>query len=502
MSLLGIDVGTTGCKSAAFATDGTLLASAYEEYDLQRPAPGWAELDAPTVWAKIQRTIRRVAAQTAADPIRALAVSSMGEAVVPVTLDRQILGPSINPNFDMRGQEYLAALGASMDRVRLYDLNGNTLGNPYTLTKLKWIQEHQPDLYRQTDRFLLWGSLVPFMLGAEPCVDYTLANRTLLFDVGRAAWSSELLDWAGLDLSRLPDPVPSGTAIGTLSPQAAAGLGLPPGVALVTGAHDQCANAVGCGAIEAGRAVYGMGTFFCITPAFRKRRAPEAMLTQGLNTEHHAVPGLYVTFLYNQGGALLKWFRDTFAAVEHQLAREAGQDIYAELIAELPPGPSRVVALPHWAPTGPPEFIADSSGVLAGLHLDTSRGEVLKGLLEGVTFYLKAAVDALPPTGIEIADFRAVGGGSKSDNWIQLSADIMGRPFLRPRVTEAGALGAAIIAGVGSGTFGSYAEGVAAMVHPDRAFEPDFSTHRRYAERFALYQRLGPLMRDYLRQLG
>jgi xylulokinase len=502
MSLLGIDAGTTGCKAVVFSMDGRQIASAYREYDLQRPSPGWAELDAVEVWGKIKETIRQVAAQTNSDPVSALSVSSMGEAMVPVSRERQILGPAINPNFDLRGEEYLDALGRALDNERLYRTNGNTLGNPYSLTRLKWIQEHQPELYQKTFRFLLWGGLILFMLGAEPCTDYSLANRTLLFDIDHEDWSDELLAWAELDRGKLPRTVPSGTVVGRMPQQVTADLGLPPGVFLVAGAHDQCANAVGCGVIEPEQAVYGMGTFFCITPVFGRRQAPEAMIARGLSTEHHAVPGLYVTFVYNQGGALLKWFRDTFAAVEHRQAQASGRDVYADLIAEMPSCPSSVLSLPHFAPTGPPDFVSDSSGVLAGLRLDTTRGDILKGLLEGVTFYLKTCVDELPETGIQITDFRAVGGGSKSDAWIQLSADIFGLPFVRPQVTEAGALGAAIIAGVGSGAFNSYHSGVEAMVRPERTFAPEPLRHRQYQARFEKYHALWPLMRDYLTTLS
>jgi xylulokinase len=205
MSLLGIDVGTTGTKAAAFTTGGHQLASAYVEYDFRHPAPGWAELDSAEVWRLIQDAIRRVVADTASDPIRAISVSSMGEAMVPVSQDRQILGPSINPNFDLRGEGCLQLLASEMDNERLYRLNGNTLGHHYSLPTLKWLKEHQPDRYRGTHKFLLWGSLVPYMLGAEPGVDFSLANRTLLFDLEQGDWSAELLDWAGLDRDKLPD---------------------------------------------------------------------------------------------------------------------------------------------------------------------------------------------------------------------------------------------------------------------------------------------------------
>jgi xylulokinase len=488
MSLLGIDVGTTACKVAAFSEKGELLAAAAVEYDPQRRQPGWAELDSLVVWAQIKRAIQQVAAQCTADPVQALAVSSLGEAMVPVARDRQVLGPSIL-NFDVRGEEYLPALRQALPDEHLYRINGNTLGNHYSLTKLQWLKEHQPDLYERADKFLLWGSFVSFMLGAAPVVDYSLANRTLLFDIDRGVWSEEILQLAGLEGGKLPDIAPSGTVIGSVAAGVAAEVGLSPGVAIVTGAHDQCANALGCGVIGEGQAVYGMGTFLCITPVFSERREPALMLERGLNTEHHAVPGQFVTFIYNQGGSGVKWFRDTFAAIEHRQAQAQGRDVYNDLFAEIPPAPSSVLVRP--------DFTATSPGVISGLRLETSRGDILKGILEGTTFDLKEAVEALPPTGIHIADFRVVGGGSKSDAWVQICADILGRPFVRPQVTEAGALGAAILVGVGSGVFPSFAAGVQAMVRLERTFEPDAQRQELYAARFEEYRQLcTQMMRD------
>jgi len=481
MSLLGIDVGTTACKVAAFSVEGEPIAAASVEYDVQRRQPGWAELDSLAVWAQIKRAIQQVAAQCSADPVQALAVSSLGEAMVPVTRERQVLGPSIL-NFDVRGEEYLPALRQALPDEHLYRINGNTLGNHYSLTKLKWLKEHQPDLYQQADKFLLWGSFVSFMLGAEPVVDYSLANRTLLFDLDRGNWSEEIVSLAGLDRGKLPDIAPAGTVIGSVAAGVAAEVGLPPNVTIVAGAHDQCANALGCGVIGEGQAVYGMGTFLCITPVFSERREPALMLKRGLNTEHHAVPGRFVTFIYNQGGSCVKWFRDTFAALEHRQAQAQGRDVYTDLFAEIPSEPSSVLVRP--------DFTAASPGVISGLRLETSRGDILKGILEGTTFDLKEAVEALPPTGIHIADFRVVGGGSKSDAWVQICADILGRPFVRPQVREAGALGAAILAGVGRGVFPSFAAGVQAMVRLERTFEPDTQRQEWYAARFEEYRRL------------
>ena len=248
--------------------------------------------------------------------------------------------------------------------------------------------------------------------------------------------------------------------------------------------------------------MYGLGTFICIVPVYRRRRQARPMIERGLNTEHHAAPGRFVSFIYNQGGSLVKWFRDTFAAAEHRQAVENGSDVYPHLFAEVPEGPSGLLVLPHFTATGPPAFVADSCGVIVGLRLETPRGAILKAIVEGTTFYLRECIEALPATGIEIADFRAVGGGSKSDGWVQTCADIIGRPFTRPQVAEAGALGAALIAGVGVGEFGSFEQGVEAMVKLERTFEPDPARQALYDEWFERYTRLWPTLRSYLREVA
>ena len=164
--------------------------------------------------------------------------------------------------------------------------------------------------------------------------------------------------------------------------------------------------------------------------------------------------------------------------------------------------PGNVIVLPHFTLTGPPYFISDSSGVMVGLNLETSRGDILKGILEGITYSLKEVVESLVETGIEIGEYRPVGGGSKSESWIQTSADILGKPFNLPVVKEAGTLGAAIIAGVGSGVYASFEDGVETSVRVARTFEPDLNLNQRYQANYQAYQELWPLMGDYLRELS
>lgn len=496
MSLLGIDVGTSGCKAVVFSPSGELLGLAYEEYDFRSPQPGWTELDSQGVWRKVKKTIARAASAAAGDPISALAVSSMGEAMVPVGRDRRILGPSIL-NFDVRGTEYLEKLRETLSDEQLFRINGNTLGNEYGLTKLMWIRDHQPELYGRAELFLNWGALVAFMLGGPAALDYALANRSLLFDVQAKDWSEQLLEWAGVGRAKLPPLVPAGTVLGRVAAEVAEELNLSRRAVIVSGSHDQCANALGCGVIREGSAMFGMGTYLCVVPVYRECGDPRAMIEQGLNMEHHALADRFVCFIYNMSGSIVKWFRDTFAAQEHLQARSRGENVYDRLFAELPEEASPVLVLPYFFPTGPPDYICGSNGVFAGLSLSTTRGQVLKGILQGALFSLRERIEKLPAAGISIGEYRAAGGGSRSDAWVQLAANIFNRPVRRPRIIEAGALGAAILAGVGTELFASIEEGVEAMVHPGTVFFPRAGEVESYDALYARYGSLRPVLRSF-----
>jgi xylulokinase len=221
------------------------------------------------------------------------------------------------------------------------------------------------------------------------------------------------------------------------------------------------------------------------------------MIRANLNVEHHALPGLYISFLYNlTGGALLKWFRDTFAPLEHREAQAAGRDVYDQLLAEMPAEPTRLMILPHFAPTGPPYFDPQPNGLIAGLTLETTRGEFIKGLLEGITYYFRDGLERMAEASIEIDEFRVTGGGARSEAWLQIKADIIGKPLVRPKVAEASALGAAILAGLGSGVYRSAHEAVAALVQIDRVVEPNPRRQKLYDQAFARYHLLYPFARS------
>src|SRR5690554_5063649 len=250
MSLLGIDVGTTGCKVMALSADGAILALSSREYNVVRPQPGWAELDSREVWGRIKEAIRETVAQIPGDPVRALAVSSMGEAMTPVSEAREILGNCIL-GFDSRGAETVQAL-AALDPIMFFERSGNLASAIYGGPKLVWLRDNAPDLFDRTYKFLGWADLVVYLLGGEPVTDYALANRSLFFDLRAEEWSQVTLDYVGMPREKLPGLAQAGTPVGTVIPALADELGLPHDAVIVLGSHDQCTTAVGAGAVRAG----------------------------------------------------------------------------------------------------------------------------------------------------------------------------------------------------------------------------------------------------------
>ncbi len=489
MSLLGIDIGTSVCKAAVFADTGTCLAQARREYRTLQPRPTQFELDSWNVWQLTQEVIREAAAATTHDPITAMCVSSFGEAVVGVTRGREILGNSILSS-DSRGSEYVRALTDDIGQEAFYQINPNMLGPQYSLPKILWLRDHAPDQYDRADYLLLWGDCVGYLLGADPVANNSLANRTLLFDLNTNDWSDRLLEWSGIERTKLGRVVPGGAVVGTVSREMAERLGLPDDVQIVAGGHDQCCNALGCGAVRAGMAVCGMGTYECIAPTFGPVKDRLAMLAARLNIEHHLLPDLYVSFLYNQAGSMVKWFRDTFAASE----AGDGAAIYDRLNAELPSAPTSLLVLPHFDPPQWPTYIPDTAGAIVGLHTSTSRGEILKAIMECSSLYFVDGVQALRRLGIDLTQCIASGGGARSDAWLQINADVFGIPFVRNQITECSAVGAAMLAGLSTGVLSSVDDAVRAFVHPERTFESDAGRHEIYQEKHERYGRLGPAL--------
>jgi xylulokinase len=367
----------------------------------------------------------------------------------------------------------------------------------HTISKIMWLRENKPDVFRRVRKFLCYEEYVFHLLGIEAVTDHSIAARTMAFDVKSTRWSEKMLSIAGLDESLFPSVAPSGTAIGEVASSVAEELGLPKGVVAVTGGHDQPCNALGAGIIRSGTAVYGTGTVECITPAIPWPDDVEEMLKGNLACYPHVVEGLYTSVAFNfTGGALLKWYRDTFADREKEIAASRGVDPYDVILEQLPQGPASPMILPHFTSTGTPYFDTRSKGAILGLTLGTRKQEIVKAILEGVTFEMKVNLEVLKHAGVPVSSMRATGGGAKSAAWVQLKADIMGIPIASLQVSEATSLGTAILAGTAIGVYPSVEAAVGELVKVKGVFEPNPQKQGVYEERFETYKRIYPAIRE------
>ncbi len=485
MSLLGIDVGTTACKVVAFDLDGQSFASAAREYPLHSPAPGHFELDANIVWEAVRATVRVVNAALP-DPVTALAVSSLGEAVTPLGKDGAILAGS-PVVFDTRAVEQCARLESAIGRERLARISGQPPHPMFTIAKLMWWAEHEPDLVRRTWKFLCFGDLISWRLGADPAIDYSMAARTMAFDIETYRWSDDVLAAAGIAVEALPSPVPAGTTIGRVDPALARDLGFIGTPLIIAGGHDQPCGALGSGAAAPGEAMLSIGTTICLAPIFARRE--ERLVGMNYSCYPHVVPDHWITLAGNfTGGSLLRWYRDTLGEREVARAEETGHDVYDLLTEEAGDEPSPLLVLPHFAGSGEPSNDPLSKGAIVGLTFGTTREQIVRALLEGVMFEMAVNREAVARAGIAVTSAVVTGGGARSDRWLSIAADILDVPIRRAAQPEAACWGAAKLAGRGAGLMRPDEE---SLDHSEaRIFLPDQERSGYYRDRLAVYRGL------------
>jgi xylulokinase len=501
MSLLGLDIGITGCKAVAFSLTGEMLAQSYREYPLYQPQPGWMELDPAEVWGSVKTVIREVTAATPGDPVRALSIATHGESVIPVGPNGRPLSRFITA-LDTRAVEETRWWGENVGRERIFRITGMPLHPMYTINKLMWLRNHDPAIFKAAQRFLCMPDFLFHQLGVPPAMDYSLAARTMVFDVTRLVWSEEMLELAQLDAARLSRTAPSGTVLGEIAPAVAQELGLAPGAVAVVGAHDHPGGSVGCGAIGEGIVMDATGTVECIAVVSPKLVLGPELLENNLPIAAHPIPGMYVVLAWSSvGGALLRWYRDNFARAEQEEAARSGRDIYDVILSQAPAEPSPVLVLPHFVGTGTPWLDPASKGAILGLDLSTSSGQIVKGILDSVTYEIKLSLDVMVAAGVPVREVRAIGGGAKSELWLQTKADIWGTPVVAMDVSEAPCLGCAILAGVATGAFPSVEAGIAQMVRTRRTYEPDLALHERYMEKARLYGQIYPALAELNHQM-
>ncbi|MHC4123499.1 MAG: FGGY-family carbohydrate kinase, partial [Planctomycetota bacterium] len=370
MSFMGVDIGTTGCKVIVFDADGKELATEYKEYPLITPQPGWAELDARLVIDNCKECIAKVAAIVKdSDPVQAIAMSSQGEAFT-VLDDKDKFLCNAMVSFDTRCRKQVAEFTEKVGLDNLYNTTGASPHTMFTVFKIIWLRENQPRILEKANRILCFQDLLAYELTGQAAIDFSLAARTMMWDVNKKDWSGAILDKVGIDATVLPKPLPSGEVVGKVKKQISQQLGLSQDVIVAAGGHDQPCGAFGAGVVEPGIASYATGTVECITPAFNQLTLNDTLKNSNLAVYPHVVGGLYITIAFNlTGGNLLRWYRDQFAHEEVRLAQESDQDAYDLIIKQAPAEETNLLVLPHFVSTGTPHFDTSSTGAILGLNL-------------------------------------------------------------------------------------------------------------------------------------
>lgn len=497
MSLLGIDIGTTGTKGVVFRENGDILATAYRTYDELFPRPGWVEMNPIQMWQAVCDVIRQVSAEVMTDPIKAIGCSVLGEAITPIDKSYRPLYNTL-PSVDARCKRQVEWWEKTIGADEIYAITGQPLHTSYSINKIMWLHDEMPEVFSNTWKFLLWEDLFCCWLGLTPTIEFSLASRTMAFDIHQRQWSARLLEAAKISPDLLARAAPAGLCVGKIPASKAGELGLPDGVMVTVAGHDVINCALGAGAVTDGQAVLTIGTTESIVVALDEPSLSKEPRTEMFACYCHTALDKYAALAYSTcSGNLLRWYRDHFAKSEMEAAARQGMNVYDLLTAKANLGRSGLLLLPHFIGSGTPYLDPESRGALIGLSLATEPGDIIAAILEGTTFELKINLDSFENAGIAIHEMRAVGGGAKSDRWLQLKADITGKPIVRLDVTESGCLGAAIQAGIACGVYASYGEAIDRLIRLGDRFEPNQIIGQQYAEMYAtyrlLYQQVRPL---------
>ena len=487
MSLGGLDIGSTGCKVTVYDEEGNYLYRTYRDYPVSRKT-GEHEVMAEDIW----KGVREVLADAGSHypDLKALGVTSFGESCVLLDEeDRPIRAVLLYT--DPRGSEECRELEAALGREKLERITGVAPHSMYSLPKLMWIRKHRPEQFGRAKRILMMEDYIIYMLTGSAVIDYSLATRSMGFDIRALEWSQEVFQAAGIDSGLFSRPVRSGTPAGTVRPEMAKALGLPEGLLLVPAGHDQAAAAVGSGVFKADRAVDMAGTVECITPVFEGIPEDRRIYDGGYAIVPYVIPGNYVTYAFTfSGGALVSWFINNFAKEEKRRAKELGCSVYELLEEGMKDGPTGILVLPHFAGAGTPYMDGGSKGAVVGLTLDHSASDLYRAMMEGVTYEMMLNMERLAEEGIRPQKLRAAGGGAASAVWMQMKADMLNLPIVSLGNAEAGAAGCAMLAGVAAGVYKNLGEAARTMLKEKDTYLPRQEMHEAYQEYYEKYRRL------------
>lgn len=485
MAYIGLDVGTTGVKATVITAEGVGVASAYGEYNLRFPRPGWVEMRPSDVWAAVKLVLGRVCASTD-EKIEAIATASFGEAAVLMDKNGETVCDSIFYT-DVRGADMLDELRRTVDPAALELRTGMPINYMYTLPKLMWLRKNRPGTLERTGKMMLYGSYVEYMLTGVAAIDASLASRSLMFDRERLCWDKEVCEKFGIDPAWLPEFVPAGEIIGKVRPDVADEVGLSRDAVVVSGVHDQIAAALGCGALKHGDVADGIGSAECLIAPLPENPDYPAMFKGNICAEPHAAPGRCVALAFtNAAGAALKWYRDNFEPELRRECERTGENAYAVLNARMSDEPSPLLMLPYLAGTGTPYMDGEATGMIAGLTLASTRMDIYRAIYEGMNFELRVNLELLRDTGFKVNALTAGGGGASSEA-LRIKAEILNTPIWTLKNRQSGTVGMAMLCSVAMGRFASFGQAAEALVKRDTLIEPTGKYRALYEDKYGRY---------------
>ena len=490
--LIGIDIGTSGTKSVLFDTDGNVIDSAYAEYPLYHPENGWAEQSPEDWWNAVCETLRGISAKASEGEVCGIGLSGQMHGLVMLDKSGEVLRRSIiwcDGRTTAECREIEAAVGFD----KLIEISANPALEGFTASKIVWVKKHEPHIYARCRHILLPKDYIRYKLTGEFATEVSDASGMQLLDVKGRCWSEELCEILGIDMSYLPKMHESPEITGYVTKDAEALTGIPSGVAVVGGAGDNAAAAIGTGVCKNGKAFTTVGTSGVV---FAHTDKPLIDKKGRIHTFCCAVPGEWHVMGVTQAACLsFNWFRENLA--DGLSAKELDQKC-----SEIPIGADRLLYLPYLMGERTPVLNSSARGVFFGLSAHHTKEHMARAVMEGVTFSLCNCLDVLDETGINPSDMAICGGGAKSALWRGMIADAYGMPLTTVSSPEAPALGVAILAGVGVGIYDSVAQACDKMVKVKSVTEFDENNHAEYKKFYDVYCSLYPSLKESFGKLA
>lgn len=485
----GLDIGNTNAKFSIYYNDGRVFAETFERYT-QAETPN--RISAENVWKTICRIVRKAAAQLATGQnITAMAVTTFGEAVIPVDKNGKILCDSFAGNV-VEGEAELKQILLHISRERIWEITGLLPHRRFPLVKILWYRQHT-GIYRKAYKFLQMEDFVLYKLTGNYVVSDSLASRSMIYDRKKHCWSGELLKIAEIDEDKLPKIIPSGSFAGTVCTSALAELGLSGKIKMYAGGHDQMCNAIGSGILDSNTLLNCSGTVECIS-GVAALETGENMRTK-LSLQLLPFPMENKTFYFwapVSGCPSLDWevrILNQLPSVPTGGMGEIGK-LHASMQKQCSKKPVRVITIPYFTGRNYPDVSDRAKSVIWGVELSTEAWEIYQSLMEGIAFEVRICRDRLRPLLKEAQEIIAVGGGANSDYWLQMKSNILGCTLKKPHHAQSGTMGCMLLAAVGEKYYESLAEASEVCIRTGKIFYPEPQYKMLYDEKYNQYLEL------------